>query len=159
MKIVRQLPLSGRSQLFSVDVNSAEGKTFEIQEFDAVEVLDGRLACPGGQISVEGAVHAPAIRPYVERESLRDAIELAGGPTEKGEDGKAFVEYPSGFSKRVHRVALLFHSSPDVVSGAIITVPEKPESKTTAGEMWTRVFQSTAALTSLVVAIVAVRRL
>lgn len=336
VKLVRQVPATGRRELFSLDVSSPAGREFVLQEFDSVEVLDGRRAFPGGQISLDGAINLPATRVFVERESLRDAIErsgglredaqrirvarrklgayysdttsvvyrfdispttfardsviaafrlerddhvfvdgspgfrpqqfvtvegafrvpgayaitenvdrvsdvvqraggalpgaygetfslgrdgkrvsvdfaralrgdpaqnlplrggdrlvidqdprtvfvtgavsrpslirfrsglgvrdyieLAGGPTEKGMADHAIVEYPSGFSRRIRRVALIFHSSPDVVSGAMITVPERPESKTSSGEMWTRVFQSATALASLVLAYAAVTR-
>jgi len=335
VKVVRQIPLSGRTQLLSVNVLSNQGRDFELQEFDAIEVLDGRLAFPQGRISVAGAVNRPGDRPYSENETLRDAveraggfteeaqwvdvsrrrvgaeysdttsiifsvpanaqfvtsaaasfkmerddrvfvrsspgfraqrivtvsgefkypgqyaineatdrmsdvvkraggtlptaypesfhlrrngldvsvdfaavlrgdratdvrlmngdelvigsnphtvevtgavnkrtllkwqrglsvqdyIEMAGGPTEKGVDGKAVVQYPSGMSKRVRRVALLFHASPEVVAGSVITVPEKPESKTSSSEIWGRVFGSATALSSLILAIVAAKRL
>jgi protein involved in polysaccharide export with SLBB domain len=334
VKVVRQIPLTGRSQLFSVDALSDGGRRFELQEFDAVEVLDGRLAYPAGRISVNGAVNLPGDRPFAENETLKDAIdrsggfkedaqwvdvsrrrtgasysdttsvvysvradaqfatssaasyklerddrifvrsspgfrtqrlvtvsgeftypgqyavnenadrvsdivrraggtlpaaypqsfhlrrngldvsidfaaamrgdrnanvlllngdelvigpnprtvevtgavnkrtllkwesglsvqdyiEMAGGPTDKGLDGKAVVLYPSGMSKRVHRVALLFRSSPDVVAGSIITVPEKPESKTSSNEVWARVFATTSALASLILAYAAVTK-
>ena len=334
VKVVRQKALSGHAELFSIDLTTKAGRDFELEEFDAVEVLDGRLAFPSGQISVEGAVNAPAARPWVEHESLRDAIErsggfredaqfvevyrrrlgtvysdttsiryqfavasshvldasgatlvldrddrvvvfsspgyraqrfatvdgqfkypgsyaitenvdrlrdlvlragdvlpgaysegfhlvrggkpvavdfaaamrgdqaqnlpllggdiltvdrdprtvlvtgavsraslvryragfsvhdyieLAGGPTEKGNASRAVVEYPSGVSKRVTRVAFLFHSSPDVVSGATIIVPEKEQSTTSSAEIWGRVFAASSAVATLILAFVAVR--
>lgn len=337
VKIIRQLERSGRSELISQDVTTPTGQAFELAEFDAVEVLDGRMAFPGGKIFIEGAVNdSTVMRPFVERESVRDAIErsgglreeaqsvelfrrkvgpaysdttstrfefaitpdhqldtkagqfplerddhiyvlsspgyrsqqfvsiagqfkypgryaisagderlrdvvlragnvlpgaypqgfhliragrpvavdfaramsadpaqnlpllggdsliierdpstvlvtgavsraslvryrpglsvqdyieLAGGPTEVGNASKAIVDYPSGISRRVTRVALVFHSSPEVVSGATITVPEKPQSTTSSSEMWARVFAASSALASLVLAFVAVRRL
>ncbi len=336
VKIVRQIPLTGRTQLYSVDASSDAGRTFVLSEFDDVEVLDARLAFPSGRVFVAGAVNKPGERQFVENESLRDAIErsggfaedaqwvdvsrrhtgadysdttsivfsvpagtpfaslatadqfklqrddriyvrsspgfrsqrivalkgefkypgeyainenrdrlrdivlraggplpsayaesfrlrrtgldvsvdfkaalrdaaganilllagdsliidsdprtvevtgavskrtllkyergrsvqdyieLAGGPTEKGLDHKAVVTYPSGMSRRVHKVALLFTTSPDVVAGSIITVPEKPESKTTTGEVWARIVGSTSALASLIIAVAALKKL
>ena len=335
VKVVRFIPLTGRSELYSLDAKAPAGSTFVLQEFDQIEVLNNRADYPGGQVTIEGAVESPAVRPYVERESLRDAIErsgglreeaqsievsrrrtgaaysdttsirflfpvtvmfrrdssiasfvlerddhifvrtspgfraqqfvrvsgqfkstgvygvtenrdrvrdlvlragdvlpgaypesfhlirqgklvsvdfakamrgdpdqnlpllggdaliidrdpmtvlvtgavsraslirfrqglsvsdyieLAGGPTEKAQTGKAVVDYPSGFSKRVKRVGLFFHSSPDVVSGATITVPEKPEQQGNVTETLTRVLSITTAFASLVLAFVAIRR-
>jgi len=336
VKVTRQVPTTGRSQLFSVDVTQPAGRLFALQEFDAVTVLDARTAYPGGSIEVLGAVVNPAARGYVEHETLRDAIErsggfgpdaqsievsrrrvgttysdttsilfhfdvtpslwsdprastfvlqpddrvnvrhspgiraqrsvsvagefvnpgpymiaenrdrvrdvvmragnslphayaesfrvirggrpvavnfakamagdldnnvilfdgdvitidrdpqtvsvtgavnrpslikyspsltvadyvaMAGGPTEKGDRGKTIVEYPSGFSRRVERVALFFHSAPPVTSGSIITVPEKPEDKGSSAEFWQRALTTATTLTSLIIAIVAVKRL
>ena len=335
IKVVRQVPQTGRTQLFSVDLNSSAGQAFALSEFDELEVLDGRLAYPQGRIAIAGAVNKPGERAYVENETLRDAIErsggfmedaqwvdvsrrktgaaysdttsivysvridgqfasssaasyklerddrifvrsspgfrsqrmitmsgefkypgqyainessdrvrdivtraggvlptaypesfhlrrdgldvsvdfaaamrderssnvllrngdelvigenprtvevtgavnkrtllkwqrglsvqdyieMAGGPSERGQDNKAVVQYPSGMSKRVHRVALFFHTSPEVVAGSIITVPLKPESTTTASEAWARAVQTTSALASLIVAVAALKKL
>jgi len=334
IKLVRQIPMTGRSELFSINVLTDLGRDFSLQEFDAVEVLDGRTAYPAGDISVSGAVNAGSTRPYVENETLKDAIEraggftenaqwvdlsrrkvgaayndttsvvytfpagaqfatsaaaafklerddrifvrtspgfrsqkavsvsgdftyngvfsitenkdrikdivaraggplpsayaesfrlrregrdvavdfaramrgdeqhnllvrsgdelaidanprtvlvqggvnrttlvkyepgrsvrdyieLAGGPAERGQVGKAVVTYPSGTSKRAHRVALLFQSSPQVVAGSTITVPVKPESTTSSNEMWTRILASTSALASLILAYAAITK-
>lgn len=81
VKVVRQVPLTGHTELMNVDATGA-GRDFVLQEFDAVEVLDGRAAFPGGTISVMGAVNQPNVRAFSERESLRDAIERSGGFTE-----------------------------------------------------------------------------
>jgi polysaccharide export outer membrane protein len=110
-------------------------------------------------VFVTGAVSRPSLILYKPGLSVEDYIELAGGPTEKGQASKAVVDYPSGYSKRVKRVALFFHESPDVVSGATISVPQKPESTTTSSEIWARVFAAATALASLIVAVVAVKHL
>ena len=336
VKIVRQIPLTGRSQLFSVDAMSAEGRAFELQEFDAVQVIDARLAYPAGIVSIEGEVNLPATRGFVESETLADAIEraggfteraqsinlarrhtgatysdttsqlfsfpagtgfnasvaarsfklerddritvrgspgfrgqlfvtvsgeflhpggyaitehvdrikdivdraggtlpgafaksfrlqregrdvavdftrvmkgdttdnipvrsgdvlviaenprtvsvggavvhpvlvkwtkdrnvedyieLAGGPTERGRIKKSTVLYPDGTSKRVRSVLFFFRTSPEIFAGSTITVGEKEESKTNTSEIWARVFGSTSALASLILAIAAVKRL
>ena len=109
-------------------------------------------------VAVGGEVSRPSLIVYRPGLSVSDYIELAGGPTEKGMADRAVVEFPAGYSERVRRVMLFFHSSPSVVSGAAITVPERPESKISAGELWTRVFQGTTALASILVAYAAVRR-
>ncbi len=335
VKVMRQIPLTGRTELFSVDALSEQGRAFALQEFDAVEVLDGRTVYPAGTISIGGAVNRPGSRGFTENETLRDAIEraggfreeaqwidvarrrtgaeysdttsivhtfaagtqfttssaiaafklerddriyvrsspgfrpqqrlvvsglfkypgsyaltenrdrirdlvsraggtlpgaydasfrlrrggrdvavdfqramrgdeshnlllmpgdelhiesnprtvsvggavvrpvlikyepgrsvsdyveLAGGPTERGRLNRTTVAYPDGTAKRVHRVALFFRSSPTVLSGSIITVGEKPESKTDAGEVWARIFASTSALASLILAYSAITK-
>ncbi len=330
VKVIRQLPLTGRSIVHSIDVTRPAGREFLLEEFDAIEVLDSRVGFPAGSITVEGAVNGPSTRAFVERESLRDAIErsgglreeaqlvevfrrrtgeyyndttsirftfpvvaasfvrdtslrdfiveredhivvraspgfreqrfvnlkgqfgfpgtyainesadrvrdlvlragdvlpgaypdgfhlvrdgrvvsvdfaramrgdpshnipllggdqlqadrdpntvlvtgavsrpgfikfdprlgisayleLAGGPTESGNAERAVVLHPSGYAKRVKSVALFFHTSPKVVSGSTITVPERPVSTTSSSEVWQRVFSSATALASLVLA-------
>ena len=89
---------------------------------------------------------------------MQDYIERAGGPTERGDAGKAVIDYPSGDSKRVRRVAWFFHSSPSVTSGATIIVPEKPVSTTNSGETLARVLAATSALASILVAYAAIKK-
>ncbi|MBM4194059.1 MAG: hypothetical protein FJ202_06740 [Gemmatimonadetes bacterium] len=335
VKVVRQVPLTGRTIVHNVDASTAPGRVFLLEEFDAVEVLDSRVGYPRGTISVDGAVNAPSTRPFAERETLRDAIErsgglkedaekievyrrragsiysdttsirfsfrigpnfvrdtslrdfvlerddrvivlsspgyraqqfvtvggqfsypgpyaiaensdrvrdvilraggalpgafdqsfrlirngrdvsidfprvmrsdsahnipllggdslviyrnpntvlvigavgrpslikfnssmtlwdyveLAGGPTERGDVNKAVVQLPSGVAKRVKRVAFLFHAAPTLVSGAIISVPEKAEATTPRSEVWQRILATSSTLASLALAYAAVTR-
>jgi hypothetical protein len=58
----------------------------------------------------------------------------------------------------VKRVGWFFHSSPDVVSGATISVPEKPPSKPSTGDAWARVLSTAATLASLIIAYTAVKK-
>jgi polysaccharide export outer membrane protein len=110
-------------------------------------------------VYVSGAVAKPSLIRYRPGLTVSDYIELAGGPTEKGVEGKATIEYPSGFSARVKKVALFFHSSPVVLSGSIITVPEKPADENRGSELWARTLASATALASLIIAYTAVRKL
>ncbi len=335
IKVIRQLPLTGRSIVHNVDATQPAGRSFLLEEFDTIEVLDSRVAFPGGQIVVEGAVNAPATRAFSESETLRDAIErsggvregaekavvyrrrvgasfsdttsvaytfpigasfardsslrsfvlerddrvvvltapgfrdqkfvtvrgqfaypgsyavaenidrirdvvqraggtlpgayaggfrlvrggrdvavdfdrarrgeadanvtviggdelvierdpntvlvvgavtrpalvkfsagrsvreyieLAGGPTERGNMKRAVVQHASGVSERVRRVGLVFSTSPEVTSGSTISVPEKPADTTSAADVWQRVFASATALASLVLAYAAVTK-
>lgn len=109
-------------------------------------------------VSVSGAVSRPSLLVYRPGLSTRQYIELAGGPTDRGISKRAIVDFPSGYSKRVRSFLGVVYSDPTVVSGSTITVPEKPESKTTSGEIWSRVFASASALASLVLAYSAITR-
>lgn len=79
VKITRAIPRSGRREIFSLDFTTEEARTFPLAEFDSVFVLDGRLLYPSGGTLVMGAVNHPDSLPYVERQTLRDAIDRAGG--------------------------------------------------------------------------------
>jgi len=335
IKIIRQVPLTGRTIVHNVDATTAAGRGFLLEEFDNVEVLDGRSAYPGGIVSVEGAVNAPAVRAFAERETLRDAIEragglredaqkvevyrrrvgatysdttsirysfnvgpgfasdtslrgfvlerddrivvlsspgfraqqfvtvsgqfrypgryaitenrdrvrdavrlagdvlpgaypgsfhlvregklvsvdftramrgdpsdnlpllggdeliierdpktvfvtgavarpslirfrpglsamdyieLAGGPTERGEARRATIAFPSGYSGRIKRVAFFFHSSPEIVSGATITVPEKPAETSGGADLWQRILATSSTFATLILAYAAIRK-
>jgi protein involved in polysaccharide export with SLBB domain len=89
VKVIRLLPLTGRTIVHNVDTSTPAGKGFLLEEFDSVEVLDSRVAFPAGTISVEGAVNAPGTRAFAERETLRDAIERSGGVREEAQKVEA----------------------------------------------------------------------
>lgn len=79
VKITRVIPQSGRREIFSLDLSTPEAQAFALAEFDSVFVLDGRLLYPAGKTLVLGAVNRPDSLAYVERQTLRDAIDRAGG--------------------------------------------------------------------------------
>lgn len=106
IKIVRALPLTGRSIVFSQDVNTPAGRDFLLEEFDAVDVLDSRVAYPGGTITVEGAVNTPQTRPFAERESLRDAIERSGGLREEAQKIEVYRRRVGLDVQRYHESAI-----------------------------------------------------
>lgn len=62
------------------------------------------------------------------------------------------VGYPNGHSSRVKRHLWLGKTQPEVLSGAVITLPAKPGSSAGDGEIFTRVFQIATSSTSLVLA-------
>lgn len=109
-------------------------------------------------VTVNGAVIREASVKWQAGLSVRDYIELAGGPADNGDRLKAVVQYPSGVARRVRRVAFFFHSSPEVVSGSSIFVPEKPAPTGDSREAWQRIFASATALASLVLAYAAVTK-
>lgn len=109
-------------------------------------------------VAVAGAVSRPSLIVYRPGLTARDYVELAGGPADKGQMKRVIVDYPAGYSKRVRSFLGLVYSDPVVVSGATITVPEKPESKTDSNELWARILGSTTALASLILAYAAITK-
>jgi polysaccharide biosynthesis/export protein len=109
-------------------------------------------------VLVTGAVDRTTLVKYDRGRSVQDYIELAGGPSERGQAFKAVVAYPSGLSKRVRRVALFFHTSPEVQAGSTITVPEKPESKTSVSDIWARVLTTATTIASIAITYVALKK-
>lgn len=85
VKVVRTVPRTGRSESFSLDVSTTEGRGFRLQEYDSVSVLDGRLLYPSGTITVSGAVHAPRRVAHAIGLSLVDAVDIAGGLTDEAQ--------------------------------------------------------------------------
>ncbi|NUP72446.1 MAG: hypothetical protein HOQ17_05565 [Gemmatimonadaceae bacterium] len=79
VKVTRSIVHSGRGEQYSVDARDSVGARFPLLEFDEIEVLDGRTLFPAGTVTIDGAVNRPGERPYVERQSLRDLVDLAGG--------------------------------------------------------------------------------
>jgi protein involved in polysaccharide export with SLBB domain len=104
-------------------------------------------------VRVQGAVERPSLLVYQRGLSVSDYIERAGGPTELAQVHRSIVYFPSGFSQRSRRVLGLFRRQPDVVAGATITVPVKPEKQgATWGDALNRTLQIASTLASLAVA-------
>jgi polysaccharide export outer membrane protein len=82
IKIERPIVATGRTEIFSVDFQDPSARQLPLHEFDLVTVLDGRLAFPGGEVYLSGSVNKPGVKPYVDRQTLADLIDLAGGLTE-----------------------------------------------------------------------------
>jgi polysaccharide export outer membrane protein len=79
VKVTRSIVPSGRDEQYSVDASDSVGARFPLVEFDEIEVLDRRTLVPSGIVTIDGAVNRPGERPYVERQTLRDLIDLSGG--------------------------------------------------------------------------------
>lgn len=82
IKVIRSVPTTGRQEIFSLDLRDSTGANFPIAEFDEITILDARLEQPSGTVKVSGAVNRPGERPYAERMSLSDLIDMASGFTE-----------------------------------------------------------------------------
>jgi protein involved in polysaccharide export with SLBB domain len=79
IKIERQIPHTGRSELLSVSAQDSSLDKVVLQEFDEVTVLDARRAFPIGTVAISGSVVNPGQRPYAEKMTLKDFIDLSGG--------------------------------------------------------------------------------
>jgi hypothetical protein len=76
-------------------------------------------------VEVKGEVFNPQILSY-HSSSFRNYISNAGGTTDKGNLKKAYVEYPSGISKKINHF-LFFRSYPKIYPGSKIIVPAKTD--------------------------------
>lgn len=76
-------------------------------------------------VEVKGEVFNPQILSY-QSTSFRNYISMAGGINDKGNLKKAYVEYPSGISKKINHI-LFFRSYPKIVPGSKIIVPTKTD--------------------------------
>lgn len=104
-------------------------------------------------VRVEGGVQRPAYVLYQRGLSVRDYVELAGGPIERAQIRRAVVNYPSGYSQRSKRVLWLFTKQPEVVSGATIVVPVKPvDQSTNVSDILNRTLQIASTMASIAVA-------
>lgn len=79
VKITRRIPETGRTEMMSVDLRDPAGRAFPLQEYDEVVVLDARAAVPVGRVMVSGAVNVAQSSEFVEHQSLKDLIDVAGG--------------------------------------------------------------------------------
>ncbi len=118
-----------------------------------------RIGRNSGTVLVAGAVNRPSLVKFQDGRPLQYYIDMAGGIADTGRVNAAIVDYPSGFSRKQKREWLFFHSSPQVIAGATVTVPFKPAQPPATSDWWARILTSTSALASLVIAFAAVKRL
>ena len=76
-------------------------------------------------VEVKGAVFNPQILRF-ESPSFTSYISDAGGPTDKGNLKKAYIQYSNGINKKIKRF-LFFRTYPKVLPGSKIFVPEKTD--------------------------------
>jgi polysaccharide biosynthesis/export protein len=108
-------------------------------------------------VTVAGAVARPSLVVFRPGLSAREYVELAGGPTDNGDAKRAIVSYPSGFARRVRSRFGIVFSEPEVVSGSVITVPEKP-APTTVTDLMGKALAVASTIASLAVTWAAIRR-
>lgn len=79
IKVERQIPFTGRTEMFSVNARDSSYRNFQLEEYDHVTVLDARKAYPAGTLAIGGSVVRPGQRTFVENMTLGDFIDLSGG--------------------------------------------------------------------------------
>lgn len=85
-------------------------------------------------IRVNGEVLYPSAVVFSKGKSFREYVLNAGGFSPRALKRGAYVVYPNGTVKGTRKI-LFFNSHPKVKPGSEIYVPQKPESKTTPGEI------------------------
>jgi protein involved in polysaccharide export with SLBB domain len=78
-------------------------------------------------VTVNGEVFKPVEVMYEKRKNINDYLSDAGGVTQSGKKGRAFVIYPNGSSAKIKKPLGIFRSYPKIEPGASIFVPEKPK--------------------------------
>jgi len=78
-------------------------------------------------VSVNGEVFKPVEVMYERGKNINDYLSDAGGVTQSGKKGRAFVIYPNGSSAQIKKPLGIFRSYPKIEPGSNIFVPEKPK--------------------------------
>ncbi len=139
--------VDGADRLVPVSVKRA---IEDPSSMDNIRVREGdEILIPNdpGVILVRGAVNAPAAVAYEPGKSLRHYIKRAGGYAENADKGRTTVTLPSG--RIWDSSGWFFIPNDDILSGSIISVPEKPPKEGRAMEIlrdWTTLMASTAAI-------------
>ena len=79
IKVRRQVPSTGQSQFFSIDLRDSLAARFPLLEFDEVTVLDGREVANTNRVSIRGAVRIPGTKPWARNLTFGDMLDLANG--------------------------------------------------------------------------------
>lgn len=110
-------------------------------------------------VYVRGEVERSALVLWQPGLSLNDYINLAGGARPTGDVKAAIVDYPSGLVRRSQTRLKVFHSTPDVVAGSVITVPAKPAATPFSVERFlSQALQYASTIASLAIAYVALKK-
>jgi protein involved in polysaccharide export with SLBB domain len=78
-------------------------------------------------VTVNGEVFKPLEIMYEKNKSMEDYLNDAGGVTQSGKKGRAFVIYANGGSARIKKPLGIFRSYPKIEPGSSIFVPVKPK--------------------------------
>jgi protein involved in polysaccharide export with SLBB domain len=78
-------------------------------------------------VTVNGEVFKPLEIMYEKGKSMEDYLSDAGGVTQSGKKGRAFVIYANGSSARIKKPLGIFRNYPDIEPGSNIFVPVKPK--------------------------------
>jgi protein involved in polysaccharide export with SLBB domain len=78
-------------------------------------------------VSVNGQVFKPVEVMFERGKNINDYLSDAGGVTQAGKKGRAFVIYPNGSSAQIKKPLGIFRSYPKIEPGSNIFVPERPK--------------------------------
>jgi protein involved in polysaccharide export with SLBB domain len=78
-------------------------------------------------VTVNGEVFKPLEIMYEKGKGMRDYLSDAGGVTQSGKAGKAFVIYANGSSAKIKKPLGIFRNYPKIEPGSNIFVPVKPK--------------------------------
>jgi protein involved in polysaccharide export with SLBB domain len=78
-------------------------------------------------VTVNGEVFKPLEIMYEKGKSMKDYLSDAGGVTQSGKKGKAFVIYANGGSAQIKKTLGIFRNYPKIEPGSNILVPVKPK--------------------------------
>ncbi|WP_269223794.1 SLBB domain-containing protein [Flavobacterium sp. IMCC34518] len=87
-------------------------------------------------VKVAGNVLLTSEIPYVKGRGFNYYLDAVGGLDAKGWRKNAYIIYPNGQAAVSHSVLLFFRSTPTVLPGSQIIVPEKPEVKKMSAGEW-----------------------
>lgn len=87
-------------------------------------------------VKVAGNVLLTSEIPYVKGKGFNYYFGAVGGLDAKGWRKNAYIIYPNGQAAVSHNVLLFFRSTPKVVPGSQIIVPEKPETQKMNAAQW-----------------------
>ncbi|MDF1503779.1 SLBB domain-containing protein [Roseisolibacter sp. H3M3-2] len=111
-------------------------------------------------VIVEGEVNAPTSVPYQPGANLDYYVQAAGGRGARADLGRVYVVQPNGKVEAVRRRRFVPDAVPDPLPGSRVHVPARPEniSGADASQLVTAAVQIVGAITSIIVAAVAIRR-
>jgi protein involved in polysaccharide export with SLBB domain len=100
------------------------GSTDDITLEEGDELIIPRI---NNTVSVNGQVFNPVEVMYERGKNINDYLSDAGGVTQSGKKGRAFVIYPNGSSAQIKKPLGIFRQYPKIEPGSNIFVPEKPK--------------------------------
>lgn len=102
---------------------SHPGSTDDITLEEGDELIIPRI---NNTVTVNGEVFKPVEVMYEKGKNINDYLSDAGGVTQSGKKGRAFVIYSNGSSAQIKKPLGVFRSYPKIEPGSSIFVPEKP---------------------------------
>lgn len=132
-----------------VSKNQSGNANVTLQPGDEIEV-----SAFNETVKVAGNVLLTSEIPYEKGKGFNYYLDAVGGLDAKGWRNKVYIIYPNGEAAVSKRTFLFFRSSPKVVPGSQIVVPEKPETKKMSTGELVSIASVLASLAGVVIAII-----